>query len=86
MNIRRLDNGIDFLGYVVLPHYILPRTKTKRRIFKKLKEKVDDLKNKKISETSFNQTLASYFGFLKHADSYKLTQNLSSMVKYPYEN
>jgi len=30
---RRLKWGIDFLGYVVLPHYILPRTKTKRRIF-----------------------------------------------------
>jgi len=31
----RLEWGIDFLGYIVLPHHILPRTKTKRRIFNK---------------------------------------------------
>ncbi len=34
--IRKYIQGVDFLGYVVLPHIILPRTKTKRRIFKKL--------------------------------------------------
>ena len=66
--VRRLDWGIDFLGYVVLPDYILPRTKTKRRIFKKLKEK--------ISSENFNQSLQSYLGYLKHAESYKITQEL----------
>lgn len=30
---RNLYWGIDFLGYIILPHYILPRIKTKRRIF-----------------------------------------------------
>ena len=34
---RRLDWGIDFLGYILLPRYISPRTKTKNRIFVKLK-------------------------------------------------
>ena len=32
ITIRKLNWGIDFLGYVVLPHYRLPRTKTRRRI------------------------------------------------------
>ena len=68
--IRRLDNGIDFLGYIVFPHYILPRTKTKRKMFKKLREKV--------GSENFNQSLQSYLGYLKHANSYKLSQELKS--------
>lgn len=69
---RRLDWGIDFLGYIILPYYILPRTKTKRRIFKKLKEKVD--------EPNFNQSLQSYLGYLSHASSFKLTQKLKNQI------
>ncbi|TSC87500.1 MAG: RNA-directed DNA polymerase [Microgenomates group bacterium Gr01-1014_7] len=65
---RRLDWGIDFLGYIVLPHYILPRTKTKRRMFKKLEEK----RNSK----NFNQTIQSYLGYLKHARAYKLRREI----------
>lgn len=69
---RELDWGIDFLGYIVLPHYILPRTKTKKRLFKKLKEK--------IGEENFDQSLQSYLGYLTHANSFKLTQKLKNQV------
>ncbi|MFA4846071.1 MAG: RNA-directed DNA polymerase, partial [Patescibacteria group bacterium] len=31
VEIRKLNQGIDFLGYVTLPHYRVLRTKTKRR-------------------------------------------------------
>lgn len=64
--LRKYTQGIDFLGYIVLPHYILPRTKTRRRIFKKLAGK-KGLEN-------FNQSLQSYLGYLKHANSFKLAQ------------
>ena len=78
ISIRCLDNGIDFLGYIVLPHYILPRTKTKKRIFKKLKEK--------IGLENFNQSLQSYLGYLKHAKSYKLTEKLKNQIWFWLEN
>lgn len=65
---RKLEWGIDFLGYIILPHYILPRTKTKRRIFRKLKDK--------IGLENFEQTMQSYLGYLKHANSYGIQQNL----------
>ena len=68
--VRRLDNGIDFLGYIVLPHYILPRTKTKRRMFKKLEEKV--------GQKNFNQSLQSYLGYLGHANAFKLSKDLKN--------
>lgn len=72
---RKLDWGIDFLGYVVLPHYRLPRPKTKRRIFKKLKEKVNSI--------NFDQSLQSYLGYLSHANSYKLIRKLETYFPVP---
>ena len=38
VQIRKVGQGIDFLGYVVLPHAILIRTSTKRRLLRKLDE------------------------------------------------
>ena len=59
ISIRKLRQGIDYLGYVVLPHHIVLRTKTKRRMFRKINER-----NKQ-----------SYFGLLNHCNSYKLRQD-----------
>ncbi len=70
--IRKYTWGIDFLGYIVLPYYILPRTKTKRRVFKKLREKTDS--------PNFNQSLQSYIGYLSHANAYILTNNLKNQA------
>ena len=61
---RNLNWGIDFLGYIVLPHYRLPKTKTKRRMFKRIN----------------NENLQSYLGYLSHANTYNLTQELKSRV------
>lgn len=68
--IRKTHQGIDFLGYIVLPYYILPRAKTKRRMFKKLKEK--------LGAENFNQSLQAYLGYLSHANSYKLQNEIAS--------
>ena len=70
--LRKLGWGIDFLGYIVLPHYILPRTKTKRRIFNKLKQK--------MNSPNFNQSLQSYLGYLSHANSFKIASQLKNKV------
>ncbi|OGH21140.1 MAG: hypothetical protein A3J18_00470 [Candidatus Levybacteria bacterium RIFCSPLOWO2_02_FULL_40_18] len=71
---RRLSWGVDFLGYVILPHYVLPRTKTKKRMFRKISDKLDEYKTGRISDFSLNQTIQSYLGYLKHAKSYKTGQ------------
>ena len=68
----KLEWGIDFLGYIVLPHYVLPRTKTQKRIFKKLQEK--------IGSENFSQSLRSYLGYLRHANSFKLAQRLKNQI------
>ena len=74
--IRKCRQGVDFLGYVVMPHCLLLRTKTKRRIFKKLKERIREYESGERSEESLNQCLQSYLGVLSHANAYELTQDI----------
>ena len=74
--IRKYRQGIDFLGYVVLPHHRVLRTKTKKRIIKKTKRKYNDLQNKHISEESFNHSLQSYLGVLRHCEGWEIEKKL----------
>jgi len=72
--LRKLIQGVDFCGYIILPHYRLPRTKTKKRIFEKLEQK--------ICAPNFKQSLQSYLGYLSHANSYRLSQELNNQSAF----
>lgn len=76
--IRKFHRGIDFLGYVVLPHYRLLRTKTRQRIFKKIGKRIEEHKQGIISQETLEQSLNSYLGVLSHADAYELEQELKN--------
>lgn len=78
IEIRKLRQGIDFLGYVTFPKYRLLRSKTKRRIFLKIKNKINEYKLEKINKSTLEQSLQSYIGVLSHANTYKLTTNLKN--------
>lgn len=73
VTVRKLSWGIDFLGYVVLPHYMLPRTRTKRRLLKRIRSAGRD--------KSANQMIQSYLGYLSHAQAYRL-QTLIKHITY----
>ncbi len=73
IDVRELKWGIDFCGYIVLPHHILPRTKTKRRIIKK------------ISQGSLYQALQSYLGYVSHASSFNLSKKLMNQYWFVKE-
>ncbi len=62
--IRKYRQGIDFLGYVVRPHCVTLRTKTKKRIFKKVN---------KIN-------LQSYLGVLKHCEGWKIEKKIRGLI------
>jgi len=79
VSIRKFSYGIDFLGYVIFPKYRLLRTKTKRRIFKKLRQRIKEYQSDQITKETLNQSLQSYLGVLSHADTYKLTNELKNM-------
>lgn len=60
--LRKVRQGVDFLGYVVLPHAVMLRTRTKRRMLKRLSPK----------------NLQSYLGVLTHANARKLREKILS--------
>lgn len=74
--IHKLSQGIDFLGYLIFPHHRLLRVKTKRRIFVKLQNRVDEFCNGRINRLALEQSLQSYLGVLSHANAYRLSENL----------
>jgi len=78
VTIRKFHQGIDFLGYIVLPRHRLLRTKTRQRIFRKLKKRVEEYKMGVISKQTLEQSLQSYLGVLSHANTYKLGQELKN--------
>lgn len=78
--IRQFHEGIDFLGLVIFPKHRLVRTKTWRRILKKMGKRINEHRLDKISELAVNQTLQSYLGVLSHANAYKASKHLKNQL------
>lgn len=82
ISLRRYRQGIDFLGYVLLPHSRAVRTRTKQRMFKKLHLRAAAYKNGTGSKESVEQSLQSYLGVLSHANAHRLTEKLKNQYWY----
>lgn len=63
----KLRRGIDFLGYVILPHYTILRTRAKRRMFVKLS----------FYDNQYYARLQSYFGLLSYCRGRKITEKIA---------
>lgn len=63
--IVKYRSGIDFLGYICFPYFTIIRTRTKKRMFRKL-----DRTN-----------ATSYIGVLKHCRSYRLRKVLMQKLR-----
>lgn len=79
--IRKDHQGIDFLGYIGFPYHRLLRAKTKKRMFMKTEQGIQEVKQNKITAESFNQTIQSYLGILKHCNSHKIRIKLLNNLK-----
>ncbi len=66
VEIRKARQGIDFLGYVGVPHATLLRTKTEKRIVRKIAQARIDLHAGKIDQGRFQGMIASYLGVISH--------------------
>lgn len=82
ISIRKLHQGIDFLGLVILPHHVVLRNKTKRRMFKKLQDKERQLLAGQIDQQAFNQSMQSYLGLLQHCNAHRL----ETEIKHNFEH
>lgn len=64
VSFRSWGQGIDFVGYVHLPHCVVLRTRTRKRMLRRVKR----------------ENLPSYLGLCKHADTFELTQLLLNKI------
>jgi len=73
---KTLASGVDFLGMVNFSDHRILRTKTKKRMLRKIKENGFLLREELISEARFSQSLQSYLGILKHCNGYDIQKEI----------
>ncbi|MDO8565991.1 MAG: reverse transcriptase/maturase family protein [Candidatus Moranbacteria bacterium] len=67
VEIRKVSQGIDFLGYVILPHRTVVRMATKSRLLRKLNDARKNFRTGKITGETFGSIIHSYLGVLLHS-------------------
>lgn len=75
ISIRKVTQGIDFLGFVSMKNHVLLRTKTKKRIIKKIKKIVLDNDREKLE-----QCLPSYLGILSHVHGCAIEEKILKII------
>jgi len=82
IGIRKYHQGIDFLGYVSFPKHRILRTKTRKRMIRKIERKNKELRQGMIPKEFFSQTLQSYLGMLKHCNSFGIRSKILKISNY----
>jgi len=79
--LQPISNGIDFLGYIIRHNYILVR----RRVVNNLKTKLQIFKRTSVKDfKKLHDSVASYLGHFKWANSYRITQKIYKNTKGGY--
>jgi hypothetical protein len=74
--IKKFGQGIDFVGYRILPHHVIMKSALKRRMLRKMKERKEELSHEYIGSGCYVAALNSYCGWLKHCCGHKLQNEL----------
>lgn len=78
VTIRKLHQGIDFVGYVLFEKHMLVRTRSKQRMQKRLKAGYEKYLIGAVDAAPFDQMLQSYLGILSHANQHTLSQAIKN--------
>jgi retron-type reverse transcriptase len=70
ISIRTLSSSIDFLGWINFPRHRVLRTKTKRRMFRRLR---DNFRSEAVN---------SYIGLLSHGNAYGLQKKIAKLADF----
>lgn len=81
--LRKWHHGVDFLGYVSFPHHMVLRTKTKRRLKKRLRKKYKEMQRGVLVREKFDATLQSYSGMFKHCRGSNIVRRMSELYNLP---
>jgi retron-type reverse transcriptase len=76
--VRKLSQGIDFVGYVIFSKYILLRARTSQRMKRRLNEAYIQYLQGDITAVAMDQRLQSYLGILSHANQHTISQAIKN--------
>lgn len=76
--IRRASSGIDWLGKILLPGYILLRSSTKRRMMARIRERVEIC----LEMDDLKATLGSYSGLLYGTARKRVDEQIAQAVAF----
>jgi hypothetical protein len=76
--LRKLNQGIDFVGYILFSHHTLVRTRTKQRMKARLNLAYETYLQGKMDSACFDQRLQSYLGILSHANQHLLSETIKN--------
>jgi hypothetical protein len=79
VSLRPLHQGIDFLGYVLLPFHRGVRSSTRRRMFRRLEHTAGEVFRGKAESGGLAQAVASYVGMLTHANTFELRRTIENV-------
>jgi retron-type reverse transcriptase len=80
------EKGIDFLGYIIRKKYILVRKRVVNNLKRKIylyetkREKIRTAEELLESLKNINNSIRSYFGHFKHANSFRLKQTIIKKI------
>ena len=80
VSIMTWHQGIDFLGYMIFPYHEILRTKTKRRLLRKISWNLQKLRSGLMNKNTFRQSLQSYLGVLSHCCGHGIKNAIDDLV------
>lgn len=75
-----VDNGVDFLGYLILENYRLLRKSTIKRFIKRTKKYQKKLDKGFMSQEKFDNSLQSWNSYAEFASSWKLRKKIEEKL------
>lgn len=79
VEIRKISQGIDFLGHIIFPFGKLVRMSTCRRMIRKVNNAKKKFLDGQISEDIFKCTIASFLGVFSHSRSKRIIAKIKRM-------
>ncbi len=76
------DSGVDFLGYIVHPHYLTVRPRVAQHAHEKLTALRSERLRRNFDPQQLRSTVASYWGHFSHASAHRLRQRL--LAQHPW--
>ena len=80
--VYRTAGGVDFLGYRIFPDHMAVRKSNVKKFRRKIVRLASDYRENRADLKTINASIQSWIGHVKHADSYRLREEVFSKAVF----